>query len=214
MTTETRGAIIAVEGLIGAGKSTLCQYIRRRSETIVYNEATSPLMCEYKKEPARWALSMQIDLFTNRLTMLRSARRLAQSGSACVLDRSILGDRAFAEANWREGWMTPTEYRIYCDLYEESLIYAPMPDIVVYLDVSAETAIKRADRRDDGTRPPLSYQTALKNAHLELLNDYESRGVHVWRAPWETDHEGARYTVEADFLLTRLFRDLNGVLVE
>ena len=214
MNTESRGAIIAVEGIIGAGKSTLCQYIRRRSETIVYSEATSSLMCEYKKEPARWALSLQIDLFTTRLTALRSARRLAQSGSACVLDRSILGDRAFAEANWREGHMTPTEYRIYCELYEEALIYAPMPDIIVYLDVSAETAIHRADRRGDDTRPPLSYQSALKNAHLELLNDYESRGAHVWRAPWGTDYEGARYSVEADFLLTRLFRDLNGVFVK
>lgn len=202
---HTRGAIIAIEGIIGAGKSTLARHIRANSSALVIDEAESPLLIRYARHPKRWALATQLDLLAQRVTALRSAHRLAESGRVIVLDRSILGDHAFARANWRVGRLAAEEYRVYSDLYDELMIHADPPDVVLSLIVDPETAHKRAQRRGHNI-PEIEYQRALATAHREVMSDAVSRGVGVEPVPWGQELEGARYAAEVDFMLTRTLR--------
>jgi len=209
-TEITRGGqsiSIAVEGIIGAGKTRFCRYLRNATSCLVIDEAESPLLTKYHDDRERWGFSAQMDLLAQRITALRSAHRLTKQDRSVILDRSIVGDFAFARANWRLGWLSAEEYRIYCDIYEELLIHVPAPDVTLYLEVDPRIAIKRAEKRD-GVAPPLMYMHELLRTHDEVINDARSRGVIVHRYKWD-DIKQERYNTEADFLITRLLRDVS-----
>lgn len=208
---DTSSLVIAIEGGIGAGKSRLARYIRANTETIVIDEAESPLMQMYHEDRVKYAFALQMDLLAQRVTALRSAHRIASHGRSVVLDRSILGDVAFARANWCVGWLSAEEFRIYSEIYDELMMQIEPPHATLYLSVDPEEANRRAEERD-GEAPPLTYQRELARAHDHVLSDARSRGVRVTREPWGW-YSPARYPTEADFLVTRFMKRIKGDLL-
>lgn len=210
---ETRSPVIAIEGAIGAGKTTLCRYIRRNLDALVIDEAESALLTEYIETPGRWSFAVQVDLLIKRCAALRVAHQKAKRRERPIfLDRSIVGDRAFARANWRQNRMNAAEYAIWCDLYDELMQYTAPPDIVVYLDVSVEKALQRSIQRDQWTRER-EYILELSRTHDEALEDLKSHGAYIMRADWNEDLDGGAYGVAVDWLISKLMREYNGVLI-
>lgn len=210
---ETRSPVIAIEGAIGAGKTTLCRYIRRNLDAIVIDEAESALLTEYIEEPRRWSFAVQTDLLIKRCAALRVAHQKARRKECPIfLDRSIVGDRAFARANWRQNRMNAAEYAIWCDLYDELMQYTAPPDIVVYLDVSVEKALQRSIQRDQWTRER-EYILELSRTHEEALEDLKSHGTYIMRVDWNEDLEKGAYAVAVDWLISKLMCEYNGALL-
>ncbi len=214
METGTRAPVIAIEGNIGAGKSTLARYIRRHYPSChVVDEAESALMSAYTLSPERWGLSVQLDLLVQRATALRLAHARAHlNDGPIVLDRSIVGDRAFARANWQIGRLSAIEYRIWEDAHEELLAHTRRPDIVIYLDTPPELAHQRAEDRDARTHD-LAYFNELARAHDDALSYVRSYGVHVVREPWG-DVDAHLYDSTADRLLSRVAKLFHDTIIE
>lgn len=210
---DTRSPVIALEGNIGAGKSTLAKYVRRYYPSChVVDEAESALMSAYSRNPERWGALVQIDLLTQRATALRLAhRRALMSDGPVVLDRSIVGDRAFARANWSLGRISAIEYTMWENLHEELMKSTPAPDIVVYLDTDVKIAHKRAEQRDR-RQHDLEYLEELSRAHDDALEHVRSYGVHVTRVKWGAYplHE---YHIHADNLLSRVMKEYDGAII-
>lgn len=180
--------VIAIEGGIGAGKSTLARWIRAHTEALVTDEATSALMPAYYADPTRWGFAVQVDTITQRARALRSAHTLS-SLTPTWLDRSVVGDRAFARANHATQRLSASEYMLYRDLYDALVTYdTELPHAVIYLEVSDDTLAQRRERRGSvGESVPCDYAAALKRAYEEELRDYESRGGLVYRLDWNDD---------------------------
>lgn len=205
MTDKTeKHAVIAIEGLIGCGKSTLARWIRRNTSALVADESESPLITKFYDNPARWAFACQIDLLTQRTQMLKTAQR-ASATRTVVLDRSVCGDRAFSRTQWRMGHMDSHEYHLYNEIYATLLGDHLAPDVILYLDVPTETAIQRIRERGRAEKCDFEYIVMLQSAYEDALSDMESRGVQVMRYRWERDlTDPALYSVHAEQLLTKL----------
>ena len=64
-----------------------------------------------------------------------------------VMDRSIVEDTIFAKMLRDSGDMDPYEYQIYKELYDNMMNHVIPPDLMVYLKVSPEEAVRRIKKR-------------------------------------------------------------------
>jgi len=69
-----------------------------------------------------------------------------QMGNA-IMDRSIYSDPIFARLYYETGDMEPEEYFIYQSLFGTLVESLDPPELVVYLDVSADEAVRRIQNR-------------------------------------------------------------------
>lgn len=207
--SHTEHPIIAIEGPIGAGKSTLCRWLRRYHGASVTDEAQSDLLPAYFREPRRYAFTVQVDSLTQRHRVLKSCWWTCAFASRW-LDRSVFGDYAFAKANHTVGRIDAQEYALYRALYETLSDAVSPPHAVLWLDVPVEICTERIARRGTvGEVIPRDYAEALINAYDEVLRDAESRGVYVHREDWSKDlRDKGLYHAHADAALSRFHRNI------
>jgi len=204
--TETNHSVISVEGLIGCGKSTFCRWVRKNTRMLVADESESPLLTAFYDNPKRWAFATQIDLLTQRTAMLKTANKVKHNRTV-VLDRSVVGDRAFARTQWKLGFLDPHEYRLYDDVYHTLLEDVEAPCSILWLNVSIETALKRIEKRGRSESVNTEYLTQLAESYNRTLEELEGRGVHVHRVDWNHELIDTQYSYYADKTLTQLLRD-------
>lgn len=197
--------VVAVEGLIGCGKSTLCRWIRKNTDALVADESESPLLTSFYSDPKRWAFATQIDLLTQRSAMLKTAHKASLKRSV-VLDRSVIGDRAFARTQWSRGNMDPQEYRLYDDVHHTLLESVEAPTAILYLDVSIDVALERIKRRNRTEDVKHVYMIHLAQSYEHILREFDSRGVTVIRIEWDRDLSRTEYSVHADKILTEMMK--------
>jgi deoxyadenosine/deoxycytidine kinase len=201
--------IIAIEGPIGAGKSTLCRWLRRYHGASVADEVQSDLLPAYFRDPRRYAFTVQVDSLTQRHRTLKASWGICTLVSIW-LDRSIFGDFAFARANHAVGRIDAQEFALYRSLYDTLIESVDPPHAVLWLDVPVEVCASRIEQRGTvGEVVPMEYAEALISAYNDVLKDAESRGVYVHREDWSRDlSEKGMYHAHADTLISRFQRDL------
>ncbi len=69
-------------------------------------------------------------------------------GTGGILDRSLYGDRIFAEVLHEDGFMDDLEFSAYTELFELLSALVPPPDLMVYLDCNVDIALDRIRRRN------------------------------------------------------------------
>lgn len=198
---------VVIEGLIGAGKSTLTNHLckelgwRMLAEPVEEN----PFLSKFYEDPKRWAFAMQAYMLQHRYKQQIVA---AHSEVTCVLDRSLPGDRVFAKLHHRYGNMHDLEWKLYEEWYATMTAVRP-PFLMVFLEVDPETAFARIQQRGRGIEAgiPIDYLRDLDNEYEHLIAQIEggrhawSRGIEVMRVPWNDDKK-------TDLLATPQFGDL------
>lgn len=163
--TAVERRIIAIEGQIGAGKTTLGTFLCNRLGIPLYAELANPqtgvLLDRFYTEMSRWAFTAQAHFLVLRAGQNEALLRTG----AGILDRSIYGDRLFADVLYQDGHMTVEEYSTYCDLFELVKSRAASPSVMVYLDCDTRTALERIRRRN---RPS---ETHIGAEYLDRLHD-------------------------------------------
>ena len=103
------------------------------------NDTTTNLLEEFYKDKKRWSFTLQIHFLNERFRMIKEIHK----NGGGILDRSIFGDRIFAQMLNEDGWMTNDEFETYSTLLDNMLEHAKKPDLLVYIDCDLETAIQR-----------------------------------------------------------------------
>ncbi|MGH1263443.1 deoxynucleoside kinase [Bacillus cereus] len=162
--------ILLVDGVVGAGKTTLAQLISERYNIPIFEELGNPdaerLLNRFYAKKTRWAFTTQIFFANERWEMIK---KVHEEGHG-ILDRSIFGDNIFASMlaedleDGGEG-MTWEEYRTYKKLLDQILVHSQPPELLIYLQCSAEVAKQRIDNRGRGI------ESEVKMAYWERLND-------------------------------------------
>ena len=101
---EDPGAVIALEGLIGIGKSTLCNKLTRiyPDEVEVYSEETNEKFLQlFYSDTKRYGFALQWGMLKSRIYQLRLAQHDTRHGrwphrELLFWDRSMIGDYTFA----------------------------------------------------------------------------------------------------------------------
>ena len=167
--------VIIIEGQIGVGKTTMGELLERELGIRLFRELQRPetltLLDRFYADQPRWAFTLQVHFLNERFRMIKEIRR-AGGGS---LDRSIYGDRIFAEVLHDDGAMTDEEFTTYETLLSNMLEHADVPDLLVYLDCSIDTAIDRIRRRNRGLEAgiPRDYLERLNARYLEWYAAYD-----------------------------------------
>ncbi len=165
-------AYIAIEGVIGVGKTTLArmfhQEIGGRLVLEVFEE--NPFLSDFYTDRSRYAFQTQIFFLLSRY---HQQRQLATLPPPIVSDYMFDKDRLFAEVNLG-GDELNTYYRVQEALAENVRV----PDLVVYLKANTETLMHRITARD---RP---YERNMDPAYIESLRQaYDNFFAHYDAAP-------------------------------
>lgn len=177
MTRRTLGPrrFIAVAGTIGAGKSTLVDFLSRAYGLEAFFEPNdhNPYLADFYGDMKRWAFNSQIYFLSAKF---RLHQRLSSVEEAVIQDRTIYEDaEVFAENLYRQRKMTERDYRTYRALYESVISELRPPSLMIYLRCGMRTLNRRIRLRG---RPeeqaiPRNYLSRLQDLYEEWFSRYD-----------------------------------------
>lgn len=190
---------IIVAGVIGVGKTTFTSSLAGslKYEPLYELGTECPYLGDFYADPTKWAYPMQEWFKSHRYRMHQYAVWSIRAGkiAGAVMDRSIWEDTIFAQVNRDLGTIDPRNFDTYLRGFSDMVHTLMEPDVLIYLDASAETCQRRALKRD---RPeerttafgadegiPIDYLGRLRDAYDKWLTIIAPR-IPVVRIPWET----------------------------
>ncbi|HSH06304.1 MAG TPA: deoxynucleoside kinase [Burkholderiales bacterium] len=166
---------IAVEGPIGAGKTSLARRLAARmgAELLLEQPGENPFLARFYQDMARYALPTQLFFLFQRARQLEPLAQRDLFDRATVADFLIDKDPLFATLT-----LSGDELALYQRVYDALRPQAPAPDLVIYLQAPAETLIARVRRR------AAPFERGIDEGYLALLAESYARFFyHYSEAP-------------------------------
>lgn len=161
-----------IAGVVGVGKSSLCNILEKEGYT-VYREPVfdNPLLDKFYHDKQRYSFPLQVFFLNKRFEMCKDANAIERS----VLDRSILEDAIFAKMLRDRGDMDPYEYQIYRELLSNMMEHIRPPELMVYLKVTPQEAIRRINKRgrDYEVKNDTDYWFDLNQNYNNFFHEYK-----------------------------------------
>ncbi len=153
---------IAVEGVIGVGKSALADLLAKRLKARLVLEQVdeNPFLDRFYQDARGYAFQTQLFFLLSRHKQQEDLRQPGLFEDNIVSDYLFDKDRIFAGLN-----LTDHEYSLYQRVYELLAKDVSKPDLVVYLQARTEVLLSRIKQRG---RP---YEQQIDPAYLEELAD-------------------------------------------
>lgn len=170
---------IAIEGNIGAGKTTLAHKIADdfNAKTVLERFADNPFLPKFYKDQNRYAFPLEMSFLADRYQQLSDD--LAQFDlfkDFIVADYHIFKSLIFAKITLAED-----EYRLYRNLFD--IIYKEMqkPDLYVYLYQNTERLLENIKRRGRTYEQNISaeYLDKINNGYLEYIKSQTDLNVLI-----------------------------------
>jgi len=157
---------IAIEGPIGAGKTSLARRLGERlgADVVLEQPAENPFLARFYQDMARYALPTQLFFLFQRARQLEPLAQPDMFGRPVVADFLIDKDPLFARIT-----LSGDELVLYQKIYDTIRPQAPAPDLVVYLQAGLPTLIERVRRRGAG------YERGIGEEYLALLAESYAR---------------------------------------
>jgi len=153
---------IAIEGVIGVGKTTLARLLQPRFENTeilleVFEE--NPFLSDFYGDRARYAFQTQIFFLLSRYRQQNSTvPAILQTGKNLLADYTFAKDSLFARIN-----LEGDELTMYHRVHEALAEKISLPDLTVYLSATVDTLMGRIALRD---RP---YERSMERAYIAQL---------------------------------------------
>jgi deoxyguanosine kinase len=172
---------IAIEGVIGVGKTTLARLLQPSLNAGLLLEVfeENPFLSDFYSDRQRYAFQTQIFFLLSRYhQQRRTVADLQTQFVNLIADYTFEKDALFAQINL-QGDELDMYYRVHEALAEKIVV----PDLIVYLRANIDALMQRIAQRD---RP---YERNIEQAYIEELNQaYEA---------FFADHHGRRSPVLA-----------------
>lgn len=199
------GQIVAIEGNIGVGKSTLgrdlVRFLERSNVKALFLPEQFPtaLLEDFlayeaahpgTKNPHAFALQMTI--LDCRLDTYTQALQRAREGAMVIIDRSLPGDYVFARLNYERGNINDAEWRQYLEKVERTHLLAPTA--IIYLDATLDTCKQRITKRGRPNEDKYTddYLASVQSHYEEVMKTLEHP---ILRLTWDTakEHDEAAF---------------------
>ncbi len=178
---------IAIEGVIGVGKTTLARLLQPRFDSNLLLEVfeENPFLSDFYGDRARYAFQTQIFFLLSRYHQQHErVPHALQDGKPLISDYTFEKDALFARINI-QGDELEMYYKVHQALAEKIV----PPDLVVYLRASTNVLMQRIALRD---RP---YERAMETSYIADLNqEYDQFFLD------EPAHPSPVLTIETDEL--------------
>ncbi|CAM4365532.1 2-amino-4-hydroxy-6-hydroxymethyldihydropteridine diphosphokinase [Flavobacterium terrigena] len=153
---------IAIEGNIGAGKTTLATKIAEdcNAKTVLERFADNPFLPKFYKDQSRYAFPLEMSFLADRYQQLSDD--LAQFDlfkDFVVADYHIFKSIIFAKVTLQED-----EFRLYKTMFDIMYKEMPKPDLYVYLYQNTERLLANIKKRGR------NYEQEIPAEYLEKIN--------------------------------------------
>ncbi len=160
MTLLNHHPFIAIEGVIGVGKTTLARLIQPElgAQLLLEQFEENPFLADFYTDRERYAFQTQIFFLLSRYRQQRAVPAMLRQ-APLISDYTFMKDRLFAHLN-----LHGDELAVYESVYSALAENIPLPDLVVYLRAETDTLMERIAVRD---RP---YERNIERDYIEALN--------------------------------------------
>ncbi len=162
---------VAVEGPIGAGKTSLAKRLAESltADLVLEEVAENPFLERFYRDGQSAALPAQMFFLFARARQMEGLRQSDMFSTVKVSDYLFAKDNLFAEMN-----LTTDELALYQQVVDSLKVDAPVPDLVIYLQASVDSLLTRIARRGIG------FERAINRRYLERLTDSYARFFHAY----------------------------------
>lgn len=169
---------IAVEGPIGAGKTSLARRIAEhlRADMLLENANENPFLPRFYQDPKRHALATQLFFLFQRSSQVQDLQQSDLFRHTTVADFLLDKDLLFARLN-----LDDDEFRLYQKIYDELQPKAPLPDLVIYLQARPDILQARVLGRgiDYERNIPTDYLRRLADSYTRYFYNYTAAPLFI-----------------------------------
>jgi deoxyguanosine kinase len=188
---------IAVEGVIGVGKTTLVRSLKEafRAEICLEVFEENPFLARFYEDRERYAFQTQMFFLLSRYHQQRREipGRIHRNDGSLISDYTFDNDAIFARLN-----LTGDELEMYFNIHAALAEKLPDPHLVVYLKADTPVLMDRIAQRD---RP---YERNMEWGYIDRLN--------VTYTDYFGSYRGQVLTIDTnDIDIVRSRQDLDGV---
>jgi len=169
---------VAIEGLIGVGKTSLCRILEedRNARLVLEPCDDNPFLASFYADPDRFAFPAQMFYLASRFSQQMNLQQLDLFSDLIISDYLWEKDRIFAEETLHGHEM---------DLYDRfsGLLQGAIetPDFVIFLDSPTEVVRSRIARRNREGEHVIEaeYLDSLRERYYQLWSRYSASPVYV-----------------------------------
>jgi deoxyadenosine/deoxycytidine kinase len=167
---------IAIEGPIGAGKTSLTRLLAAElgAEPMFERAEENPFLERFYEDAAGYAFQTQVFFLFQRLRQVQALAQPGMFSQTVVSDFMFAKDALFARMN-----LSDEEYRIYSQMYSQIAVQVPQPDLVVWLQATPATLSQRVRQRGIAMerRIGTDYLQKLSDAYAEFFQSFDAAPV-------------------------------------
>ena len=172
---------IAIAGNIGAGKSSLLDFLTGTYDVLPFYEPNdaNPYLPDFYRDMRRWAFQSQLFFLASKFRIHQQADR---ASGVVIQDRTIFEDaEIFATALHQMRKIDRRDWDTYWAFYQSILEAIQPPDLMIYLRCSMRTLRRRIRLRGRAMEQsiPLSYLKRLERLYEAWIADYDLGEVLV-----------------------------------
>ena len=165
---------IAVDGPIGVGKTSLVELLAKKFQGVkVLEDIDNPFLPDFYKNRKGAAFQTQLFFLLSRYQQQREIAQIDLFSGLVIADYTFAKDKIFACLN-----LDDSELLIYEKLYGLLSESVPRPDLVLYLQGSLETCMRRVRKRG------LAFEKGLSVEYVrQLIEAYNYYFYHYEETP-------------------------------
>lgn len=191
---ENKFEFIAIEGVIGVGKTSLAKLLTQRQNARLVLEKfdENPFLPKFYEDRERYAFPTQMAFLASRFKQQQKMLDKDLFQQMTISDYIFEKDRIFARLNLQDD-----ELALYDSIFNIMTDISAKPDLVIYLQSSVDRLMKNIRERDR------DYERHISRSYLQDLSDAYNHFFHHYnKSPLMTIN-----TSEIDFVSNKKHLD-------
>jgi deoxyguanosine kinase len=165
---------IVIEGLIGAGKTSLSKKIAERfnAKLILEQFADNPFLPKFYKEPEKYSFQLELSFLADRYHQLNK-----ELITGDLFKSFLISDYYFTKSLiFAKSTLADDEYRLFRNLFDIILTTLPKPDLYVYLHLDPVNALVNIKKRgrDYEQTIDIEYLEGIRKNYFEYFRQEQN----------------------------------------